>query len=377
MERINLQPRPDWQQRVESVGLHYHSIDGAPYWDESVAYRFRAEQIDTLEQATQSLYELALAAVQQVIDRRLFGKLQIPVGMEAMIVQSWERDDHSLYGRFDLVYDGVAPPKMLEFNADTPTALLEASVAQWFWLQDRFPQADQFNSIHEQLIVGWSGWNLPPGELVHFAGACDSPEDRGNLEYLADTALQAGLTPNLLDMSELGWHGELNQFVDLAGRPIRQLFKLYPWEWMVREEFGIYLARAGCRYLEPPWKMVLSNKGLLALMWELAPNHPNLLPTYFEPGRLQQEYVRKPLYSREGANISIHSRRVPPQHTPGSYGEEGHVWQQFSPLPDFGGAFPVIGSWVVNHEACGIGIREDCSLITTDGSRFVPHYFEE
>ena len=49
-------------------------------------------------------------------------------------------------------YDGKAPPRLLEYNADTPTALLEASVAQWFWLQDCFPTADQFNSIHERLI---------------------------------------------------------------------------------------------------------------------------------------------------------------------------------------------------------------------------------
>jgi glutathionylspermidine synthase len=28
--------------------------------------------------------------------------------------------------------------------------------------------------------------------------------------------------------------------------------------------------------------MILSNKGMLALLWEMAPEHPNLLPRYFE-----------------------------------------------------------------------------------------------
>lgn len=376
MERILVQPRPGWQQKVESVGLHYHTIDGAPYWDESVAYRFSSRQIDALEAATQSLYDLAIEAVQHIIDRRLFSRLQIPVFMEELILQSWDRDDHALYGRFDLAYDGKTPPKMLEFNADTPTALLEAGVAQWFWLQEKFPHADQFNSIHEKLIAGWAGWGLPPQSLLHLAGSCDSDEDRGNLEYLADTALQAGLTPCVLDISEIGWHPGLGKFVDLQNRPINHLFKLYPWEWLVREDFGKHLAHAGCRYVEPPWKMVLSNKGLMAVMWELAPGHPNLLPTFFEDGHLQDEYVRKPLYSREGANVSIHSKKGLAQ-TPGTYGEEGFIWQQFCPLPDFGGVYPVIGSWVINHESCGIGIREDASLITTNGSRFVPHYFEE
>jgi glutathionylspermidine synthase len=36
-----------------------------------------------------------------------------------------------LYGRFDLAYRGDGPPKLLEYNADTPTALFEAAVVQW------------------------------------------------------------------------------------------------------------------------------------------------------------------------------------------------------------------------------------------------------
>lgn len=376
MERIALTPRPGWQEKVEALGLHYHTIDNAPYWDESAAYRFSAAQIDTLEAASQELYDMALQAAQHVIDRRLFSRLQIPVAFEELIVRSWEADAPSLYGRFDLVYDGEHPPKLLEFNADTPTALLEASVVQWFWLKEVFPEADQFNSIHEKLIAGWSDWAGKTGGLMHFAATGASREDCGNLDYLRDTAIQAGLDTFALDIGEIGWDAARGCFVDLEERPIRSLFKLYPWEWLLREDFGLHLAHAGCRYLEPPWKMLLSNKGILAVLWELFAGHPNLLPTFFEAQRPAGDVVRKPLYSREGANITVVRGGVETT-TPGSYGEEGFVWQAYSPLPCFTGNYPVIGSWIVNHEACGIGIREDRSEITTDASRFVPHFFAE
>jgi glutathionylspermidine synthase len=60
----------------------------------------------------------------------------------------------------------------------------------------------------------------------------------------------------------------------------------------------------------------------------------------------------------------------------GTYGEEGYVYQALAPLPSFAGAHPVIGSWVIAGEPAGIGIRESEGLITTDRSRFIPHFFE-
>lgn len=376
MERIVLTPRPDWQEQVEGLGLHYHTIDGAPYWDESAAYRFSGSEIDTLERASNELYDLTLQAAQHVIDQGLFSRLSIPVAAEELIVRSWEADDRSLYGRFDLAYDGITPPKLLEFNADTPTALLEASVIQWFWLQAVCPEADQFNAIHEQLIAGWGEEKKAGSGLVHFTASCASDEDRGNLDYLRDTALQAGLETCALDIGDIGWDAARSCFTDLDERPIRTLFKLYPWEWLLCEEFGRHLASAGCRFLEPPWKMLLSNKGILPILWELFPNHPNLLPCYFEESRLHGDTVRKPFYSREGANITLVRDGIATA-TDGSYGAEGYIWQAYTPLPDFNGNYPVIGSWIVNHQACGIGIREDRCAITSDASRFVPHFFTE
>jgi glutathionylspermidine synthase len=64
-----------------------------------------------------------------VIERGWWSRLRLPEAAIPAILRSWERDDFSLYGRFDLAFDGRSAPRLLEYNADTPTALLEASVA--------------------------------------------------------------------------------------------------------------------------------------------------------------------------------------------------------------------------------------------------------
>ena len=373
MKRERITPRAGWEQKVEELGFLYHSMDGV-YWDESVCYRFTSGQVDTLEAATAELHERCLEAVDRVVAKRDFERFRIPGAFHKLVEDSWKDRQPSLYGRFDLSWDGSGEPKMLEYNADTPTALLEASVVQWYWLQDVFPEHDQFNSIHEKLIARWSTMRpkLAANGVVHFTGASESMEDQGNLDYVRDTATQAGLDARPIDIADIGWNG--NGFVDMDDQPINTLFKLYPWEWMVREEFGAYLSRGALRVIEPPWKMLLSNKAILPVLWEMFPDHPNLLAASFEPGRFSTDYVKKPIYSREGANVSITSGGSTVE-APGEYGDEGFVWQAYHPLPSFDGNYTVIGSWIVGDEAAGIGIREDATPITRNSSRFVPHHF--
>ncbi len=374
MQREQLVPRVDWQNLVDDLGFHFHTFDGEVYWDERACYRFTAAGIDKLEAATGELQSRCIEAAGRVIEKREYERFRIPEPFHELIEDSWNDDQKSLYGRMDLSWDGNGEPKLLEYNADTPTALLEASVIQWHWLQDFNPKFDQFNSIHEKLIERWKDMRgqLPADGRVYFTCASDSPEDAGTLDYLRDTAAQAGIDPVPIDIADIGWDGA--RFVDLDSRTISALFKLYPWEWMAREEFGQHLLRRTVRVIEPAWKMVLSNKAILPVLWEMFPEHPNLLPAFFEPGRFKSDFVKKPLYSREGANVTITTGGKTIEQ-PGEYGEEGFIWQGYHPLPRFGGNYPVIGSWIVGEEPAGIGIREDDSPITKNSSRFVPHYF--
>ena len=375
MRRESCRERPNWRSRCEEVGFVYHSMGGR-YWDESICYAFSETQIDRLEAVSQELHRLCVAAVDHVVRERRFAQFAIPPAAHELVAESWRLREPALYGRFDLSWDGEGEPKLLEYNADTPTSLLEASVVQWHWLEDTRGEADQFNSLHEKLIERWKAIRGDSTRL-HLACAKDTEEDLGNIEYLRDCAVQAGWDARQLFIDDLGWNGE--RFVDLEEEEVEVLFKLYPWEWLVREEFGKYISAShlpgtATRWIEPAWKMVLSNKALLVVLWELNYGHPNLLPAYFDSRRLGGNYAKKPLLAREGSNVTL-QRGLNSIHQTGEYGAEGYVYQGLAPLPEFEGKYPVIGSWIVGDEAAGIGIREDASPITRNTSRFVPHYF--
>ncbi|WP_433421854.1 glutathionylspermidine synthase family protein [Microtetraspora malaysiensis] len=382
MRRQPSTPRDGWAELIESQGLAFHrsshpeNLD-RPYWDESVHYVLTMDEVLALEEQVEELHRMCLAAVEHVVTHDRMADFAVPAHCRAAVAESWRRRDPHLYGRFDLRYDGSGPAKLLEYNADTPTSLVESSVIQWFWLKDVHPDDDQWNSIHERLVDRWRA--LAPGfptGPTHFAwtGADETGEEAMTLGYLQETADQAGLKTVAIAMEDIGWDPPNRRFVDTEYRVIRSMFKLYPWEWMVAEPFGAHALalQPTMTWIEPLWKMLLSNKALLAILWELYPGHPNLLPAYLDGPRGMSSYIRKPLLGREGASMRVVSPGLT-LDTPGDYGTEGFVHQEFLPLPDFDGRRPVLGAWVVEDESVGLGIRETSGLITDDTSSFVPH----
>jgi len=382
MQRIVCPERDDWQAGADAAGFDFHTAGGERYWDERAYYGFTLNEIERgIETPTADIHAMCLELVRRAVDdENILRRLKIPPAFWPLIAESWRRKDASLYGRLDLSFDGRGPAKLLEYNADTPTSIFEAAVFQWTWLEQAIERqiipkrADQFNSIHDSLIAQWR--SIGNGRRLHLAGNFENPEDAVTLNYLEDTAHQAGLATTSLDIESIGLRSD-GHFVDLQDRAMELVFKLYPWEWMFRDAFSVNLKNATTRWLEPPWKAILSNKGILPLLWEMFPNHPNLLPAYFEDDaaaeKLGASFVRKPLYSREGANVTMVSAGTTLDQQPGPYGSEGFIRQAFAPLPCFADQYPVIGSWIVGERACGLSIREDENPITSNSSRFVPH----
>lgn len=387
MERVAQTPRADWRERLESQGFAFHSVDadGVPqddgrfhYWREDVAYRFTEAEIEAAYEAAGELHAMAQDLVADLVARGDYGRLALPPEAPALIEASWARRDLSVYGRLDLAWDGSGPPKLLEYNADTPTSLVESSVAQWYWKEDVRPSADQFNSIHEALVERWKALReAHPGVArLHAAAMPDSPEDMGNAQYMLDTAIEAGFEGVLIGVPDLG-SDPLGNFYDEDEHAIQAAYKLYPWEWALREDWAARLARDKVRWVEPPWKMLLSNKAMLPLLWERHRGHPNLLPAGFDrPPMGSGAYVKKPLLSREGANVTIVRPGALPVEVDGPYGAEGYVYQAYAPLPVFGGMHAVVGAWIVGDEPVGLCVREDDGPVTRNTSYFVPHYFE-
>ncbi|WP_266170919.1 glutathionylspermidine synthase family protein [Dyella subtropica] len=383
MRRLAIAPRPDWQATAERYGFRFHTIDGEKYWDESAYYAFSLEQIENdIEAPTGELHEMAMSLVGEVIhSESLLTRLAIPAQYWDWIAESWRRGHPHLYGRMDLAYDGTGPAKLYEFNYDTPTSLYEAAFFQWIWLEEQQQRGvlaqgtDQYNQLQECLVEAFGAIAKGLPRPFYFSAVRDSAEDQGTIDYLRDCAAQAGVETGTIAIEDIGLSTG-GAFTDLNDIVIGTLFKLYPLEMLFQDDFGRFLPGSGVQLIEPAWKAVLSNKGILPLLWERHTGHPNLLPAFFDEGGagdVAAGWVRKPLFSREGANIAMRLPTGEEVSSPGPYTQSPFIRQAFHPLTKFEGGYPLIGSWVVADQPAGIGIREDSGLITRDTSRFVPH----
>ncbi|SDE13867.1 Glutathionylspermidine synthase [Paracoccus isoporae] len=406
MDKIDLPERPGWRDRAQELGFTFADMEGEPYWEESSAYRLSLNQIeDDIEDPATELHEMARAAVADAVTSEdWMTRMAIPTAHWDLVAQSWQDGEPELYGRMDLAYDGHGPAKLLEYNADTPTSLYESASFQWLWLEEQqqlgvlSPQTDQFNGIYEALVMRWAQI-ASEGTDVHFAADRNNPEDYATVETLAYAAREAGLGAHFTDLAGIGLT-EDGQFADDQDRVIGTLFKLYPWEDMLRDDFARHLEAAGARYIEPPWKALVSNKAILPLLWQIYPGHPNLLPAFFEadiadalqggspPAHLARAFaaaepalaaghVSKPIFSREGAGVVIRENGRDTERAPDdSYDDHPRIVQALAPLPEMGGFYPVIGAWIIGQACAGMGIREDRSRITHNLSRFKPHFIE-
>ena len=382
MQRISVTERPDLARAAAEHGFEFLAGEGIPGWDESAYYQFTSRQIEEdLKRPAEEIERLCYEVVARAVDdEEVLRRLGIPELFWDYVAESWRNKDRNLYGRMDLSYSGEGPAKLLEYNADTPTALYETAVFQWEWLEQAMANGlipegcDQFNDLHESIVqtfplIGIEG-------LSHFACNQDIEDDKGTLEYLEECAREAGLETRFLAMEDIGID-DRGRFSDLDERVITTLIKLYPWEWLMDEAFGASLPTSGVRFIEPPWKAILSNKGLLPLLWSMFEGHPNLLPAFFEDdpdaATLAGTFVRKPLLSRQGANIEIFRDGETQSRSDGLYGGESCIVQGFHPLPEYGENYPLVGCWLVASKAVGLCIREDRTLITSKDARFFPH----
>lgn len=386
MKRVSIAERADWRTYAEDVGFKFHTFDGEPYWDETAYYQFSLQQIENdLEAPTEELHQMVMDMVGDITrSEEMLTLLDIPRDFWSYMWNSWNKGQPHLYGRMDLVYNGSGPAKLLELNYDTPTSLFETGFFQWVWLEDQInagalpAHADQFNSLQDKLEQAFRELNL--AQPFYFASVRESVEDKGTVDYLMDIATQAGVDARYIAIEDLGeLHGQL---VDLENQPVNGLFKLYPWEFMLQEEFARVVVSSQTQIIEPGWKMLLSNKGILPLLWQRYPNHPNLLPAFFETPKSEPMgagWVRKPLFSREGANVDLMTESGEIISAQGPYNDGRYVRQALHALPKFrdehrnADTYTMLGSWIVGDSAAGICIREDATLITKDSSRFLPH----
>lgn len=376
MIRHTVHSRENHTELLEEIGFSFHTVDGIPYWNEGTAYELSKDEVDELDDVATELHQMCLKGVQYVIDNKMYDRIKINPKLIPFIEKSWEQQKPTLIGRMDFTFkEGI--PKMMEYNADTPASLIESAWAQWSWLEDYIEftgdtSLSQFNMLSENIQKTLIKMKIKDCTLTGFF---DIDEDHENVQYMQGLMELVGINTTMIDIRDLQMVGDRFMTEDYV--EISNLYKLYPLEQLVEDEGFDKINYNTLNIIEPWWKAIISNKAFMCILWELFPDHKNLIPSYFENKFGDNGYVKKPIYSREGSDVTIYTADGIISGDENGYGEEGYIYQEFIPLPEFYGAYAMLGVWIIGGEASGIGIREDNTLVTRNSAMFVPHYFKD
>jgi glutathionylspermidine synthase len=375
---------------LESVGFYWHTDpDSTPYIADEIV-EITPDEADAYYEAVNELYEMFVEAGEYVIENDLFHELGIPFNVIDAIKMSWDNDVHwHLYGRFDLAggVDGK-PIKLIEFNADTPTALFETSIIQWATLKaNGMDESHQFNNLYEalgdnfkRLIVmdedildfenRYEGWK------ILFSSVKDNPEEESTVKLLQTIANEAGFITEFAYMEDVEFDAKEGVFYN--DENYEYWFKLYPWEDIAIEESDLAMLMTQIMenqkaiFLNPAYTLMFQSKAFMKILWDLYPNHPLLLETNFEPleGVAQ---VEKKVFGREGANTTIvdADENIIAQKD-GEYGEFASIYQEYVELPTDNKGNSYQAGVFFAYEGCGLGFRKG-GLILDNYAKFVGH----
>lgn len=352
LQKIKLMKRVKNKEDLNGLGDNNFPLNGR------FSYAFNVKEYEKLSAISEELHAMCKDVVEDVIDKELFYLFNIPESWWLYIESSF-LSSLDVYGRFDFAYKS-GEFKLLEYNADTPALLYES-----VFLQQEVSRLLELNNpsiLEISLIKRWL--NIAPSinNKLCFASSKESPIDINNTRLLSKLARKAGIDSYFTYLEELS---VINNTLYDGNKKIDSLYKLYPWEVLFEDSAGFI--KSIDNVFEPAWKVLLSGKAILPLLWKKYPNHPNLLPAFFPPEEIDcNRLVKKPIYSREGNGVvfvdGVHSNY------------ESCILQQYFEIQKFSGLVPIIGSWMVGDKFSGLGIRESTKLITDSKSIFVPYF---
>lgn len=381
-------------QYLESIGFSWHTnSDDTSYVADEVV-EVSKKECEAYYEAVNELYDMFVSATQYVIENNLFHELGIPFNLVDIIKDSWENDVHwHLYGRFDLAggLDGK-PIKLIEFNADTPTALFETAIIQWALLkQNGMDESSQFNDLYDALVENfkrlvtlsedtsefekfYSGWK------ILFSSIAGNLEDEATTKLLEFAAKDAGFETNFAYADEVVFSDEDGIFYDDENYEF--WFKLIPWESIAVDESDLALILKNiiknqkAIILNPAYTLLFQSKGILKILWDLYPNHPLLLESSFEP-IVGKKMVKKPFLAREGANVTIFDAdgKIVAKED-GEYENQKFIYQEFYEFnKDSRGENYQAGVFFA-FEGCALGYRKGGEILG-NFAKFVGHYIKD
>lgn len=348
-----------------------------------------------LKRATNELHALFMHGTEYVMEHKeLWHHFNIPDELWPRIRKCWnDRRNHMVTGRFDfcMTQEGI---KVYEYNCDSASCHMEAGKIQGLWAkQYRCEEGDDAGAdLFEHLVEAWRF--VPVDGLVHLLLDNDG-EEMYHTCFMREAMQQAGLQTRVLqEFSQARWKNG-SEVIDREGNSIEKIWKTWAWETaldQVREEIRLaekksgmgrgdvprlmdILLRPRTTVFEPLWTLVPSNKAILPILWQMFPECPYLLESYFEQtsSLCQKGFVAKPIAGRCGHNISIVNRASEVvTETSGKFDTQNFIYQALAPLPVVDDLRVQICTFTAWGSYAGACTRVDPSLIITTDSELMP-----
>ena len=375
---------------LEELGFSWHTDeDGSKYVSDELV-EVTSDEAEVYYEATNTIYDMYVQAAEHVIENDLFFDLGIPFNLIDIIKKSWENDVHwHIYGRFDLA-GGIdnQPIKLIEFNADTPTALFETALLQWALLKHNNMDEDkQFNNLYEAISNNfkrlitlfddtdnfderYDGWK------ILFSSIAGNDEEEVTTKLLQQMATDAGFNTSFEYLGDVRF--DEDGIFDGDENEYEYWFKLYPWEDIAHDEPELattitnIMNNQKAIILNPAYTLLFQSKGMLKILYDLFPDSPYLLKTSFEP-LVGMKHVEKTVFGREGANTKIIDKDATVlEQTDGEYDNYKKVYQEYVDFPKDSNGVKYQAGVFFAYEACGMSFRKG-SEIMDNMSKFVGH----
>ncbi|KAL4485779.1 hypothetical protein ABPG72_012319 [Tetrahymena utriculariae] len=396
LQRVEFEPLKGLKEKFEKIKFDFYNIDGVKwggyllgfcydnYWIDGAGYRISENKFKQIIQTTHELHNMCLQATDEAIqdDDILQNVFDIPQDMIPIIRKSWQSRQPDLLARYDFLLGKEGELYFLEVNGDTPSSIIEAGPAQKIWA-DEFKLL-QFNNIENQIKLGFQNilQQNQKTKLLMFQN--QDFEDKCTFNYLnsiLEPFLQAKIECQNIESIDECLENELNQ----DGFKKSIIWRQYPFEWLASETTRNYFTNPkfyNCKsqtIIEPPWKIVMSNKAMSVLLYQMFPSNPHLIMSSLEPLGENVLQLSKQKYAREGEYINYSDNyEFFKYFLIDSYIKYVHkpVFQKFMQSDLHKNRYITISCWVVQGKPCSVLLREDLNPIIGTGSSVVPYFIQ-
>ncbi|EAR87554.1 glutathionylspermidine synthase (macronuclear) [Tetrahymena thermophila SB210] len=396
LQRVEFEPLSNLQEKFEKIKFDFYNIDGVKwcgyllgfcydnYWIDGAGYRISENKFKQIIQTTHELHNMCLQATDEAIkdDEILQNVFDIPQDMIPIIRKSWQDRQLDLLARYDFLLGKEGELYFLEVNGDTPSSIIEAGPAQKIWAEEF--KLLQFNNIENQIKLGFQNilQQNKKTKLLMFQN--QDLEDKCTFSYLnsiLEPFLQAKIECQNIESIDECLENELKQ--DSFKKSI--IWRQYPFEWLASETTRSYFTDPkfyninSQTMIEPPWKIVMSNKAISALLYQMFPSNPHLIKSSLEPLGENELQLSKQKYAREGEYINYSDNYEYFKYfLIDSYIKYVHkpIFQKFIQSDLHKNRYITISCWVVQGKPCSVMLREDLNPIIGTGSSVVPYFIQ-